>query len=156
MTLLIIALLVVALMLLIAEVLVIPGFGVAGALGIAALIGGVVLAFMQLGPRGGAASIAAAVAIAGSTLWLLPRTGLGRDLVLEQRHTQAAARSELQALMGRSGVALTALRPAGAADFGGQRVDVVTDGNYIEAGTPVRVIAVEGARVVVDAERASA
>jgi membrane-bound serine protease (ClpP class) len=44
---------------------------------------------------------------------------------------------------------VTALRPAGVAELGGRRVDVVTDGVFVDAGRVVRVVAVEGARVVV-------
>ncbi|HJZ87049.1 MAG TPA: NfeD family protein [Polyangia bacterium] len=156
MALLIIALLVVALILLVAEVLVIPGFGVAGVLGVTALLGGVALAFLYLGMLWGAGAVGASVAIAGSTLWLLPRTELGRELVLQHTNRQAAPRPELQALVGQRGVALTTLRPAGAVEIAGQRVDVVTDGSYIDAGTPVKVVAVQGARVVVEQERTGA
>jgi membrane-bound serine protease (ClpP class) len=41
------------------------------------------------------------------------------------------------------------LRPAGVADLGGSRVDVVSDGSFIDAGAPVEVIRVDGNRVVV-------
>jgi membrane-bound serine protease (ClpP class) len=41
------------------------------------------------------------------------------------------------------------LRPAGLADLGDQRVDVVSDGEYIEAGEPVVVTRVDGNRIVV-------
>jgi membrane-bound serine protease (ClpP class) len=50
-----------------------------------------------------------------------------------------------------SGTALTNLRPSGTALIDGKRVDVVTNGSMIERGAEVKVIAVEGARVVVRA-----
>jgi membrane-bound serine protease (ClpP class) len=43
------------------------------------------------------------------------------------------------------------LRPAGIADFEGQRVDVVSDGEFIAAGDPITVIRVDGNRIVVRA-----
>ena len=52
-------------------------------------------------------------------------------------------------LLGLEGSALTPLRPAGVADIGGRRVDVVSEGAYIAAGTALKVIRVEGVRVVV-------
>ena len=52
---------------------------------------------------------------------------------------------------GMTGSAKTMLRPSGKADFAGQLFDVVTEGGFIEAGAPVRVVLVEGARVVVEA-----
>ena len=53
--------------------------------------------------------------------------------------------------VGLVGKAHTQLRPSGKADFGGQLVDVVTRGDLIEPGSAVRILAVEGARVVVAA-----
>ena len=50
---------------------------------------------------------------------------------------------------GTLGVALTPLRPAGIASFSGHRVDVVSQGEFIEAGQAVVVTRDEGHRVVV-------
>ncbi|WP_409270703.1 NfeD family protein [Neobacillus sp. SCS-31] len=52
-------------------------------------------------------------------------------------------------LMGREGVAQTVLRPAGTAIFGNERVDVVTEGSFIAKNARIKVIEVEGPRVVV-------
>lgn len=52
-------------------------------------------------------------------------------------------------LMGREGVAITMLRPAGKAQIGDQFVDVVSEGPFISAGSNIEVVAVEGNRVVV-------
>ncbi|MDE0044205.1 MAG: hypothetical protein OXT74_19365 [Candidatus Poribacteria bacterium] len=60
-----------------------------------------------------------------------------------------AAPQELAALAGQSGRSLSPLRPAGVALINGQRVDVVTNGEFIEPETEVEVVAVEGSRVVV-------
>jgi membrane-bound serine protease (ClpP class) len=51
--------------------------------------------------------------------------------------------------VGHVGVARSILRPAGKAEFGQTLADVVTDGDFLEAGTPVRVQSIEGSRVVV-------
>lgn len=65
-----------------------------------------------------------------------------------------SAASGLDELIGKEGVAITSLRPAGAAEVGGKRVDVVTDGEMIDKGTRVEVVEVEGNRVVVRPVRA--
>ena len=65
-----------------------------------------------------------------------------------------SAASGLDELVGKEGVAITNLRPAGAAEVGGKRVDVVTDGEMIDKGTRVEVVEVEGNRVVVRSVRA--
>jgi membrane-bound serine protease (ClpP class) len=51
--------------------------------------------------------------------------------------------------VGETGVARSILRPAGKADFSGKLVDVVTDGEFLESGSAVRVVRVAGERVVV-------
>lgn len=55
-----------------------------------------------------------------------------------------------RALLGQAGVADSFLRPAGFACFGNQRIDVLTEGEFIAAGTPIRVVRVEGARIFVE------
>lgn len=78
---------------------------------------------------------------------------LVRTLILRTSQNSAdgfqAAPQELAALAGQSGQSLSPLRPAGVALIDGQRVDVVTNGEFIESETEVEVVAVEGSRVVV-------
>ena len=64
----------------------------------------------------------------------------------------AAEERNLGALLHGTGVTLSALRPSGFARIDGQRVDVVTRGEMIEAGRAVRVVEVLGNRVVVAAD----
>lgn len=52
--------------------------------------------------------------------------------------------------VGAEGVARSTLRPSGNANFGGVIIDVITRGEFVEAGAPVRVLAVEGSRIVVE------
>jgi membrane-bound serine protease (ClpP class) len=52
--------------------------------------------------------------------------------------------------VGSVGLALTDLRPAGAGRFGSERIDVVSDSNWIEAGTPIRIVRSDGYRHVVE------
>ena len=51
--------------------------------------------------------------------------------------------------MGKSGVALSPLRPAGTAQIGGKRLDVTTLGEFLGSGRPVEVVAADGMRVIV-------
>jgi membrane-bound serine protease (ClpP class) len=87
----------------------------------------------------------------------LPRSRLGKALVLERAITETAGAAEAQAgavqaqqlLVGATGQAETSLRPAGKASVGGRRLDVVTDGDFVEAGTPIVVVSVADGRIVV-------
>lgn len=157
-----ILLLAAGIVLLLIEALIIPGFGVAGVLGILAILGGFILSTVGDGSTMTAVIDAAArlgislvVAIVASIALLrfLPKTQMGRHLVLQ---TGLDARSGFTSepvseheLVGKLGIAVSTLRPAGIADIDGNRVDVVSDGDYIEAGEPIRVDHVDGNRVVV-------
>jgi membrane-bound serine protease (ClpP class) len=88
---------------------------------------------------------------------LLPKTSLYHHIVLDAA-SGAAAASRVPVVnsrvpIGAVGLAHTTLRPSGKADFDGHHCDVVTDGDFIDPGVKVRVVAVDGTRVVV--ERAS-
>ena len=60
-----------------------------------------------------------------------------------------APRPSYENFLGKQGIALSQLRPAGTADFSGERLDVVTEGGFIANGSNIIVIAVEGTRVIV-------
>ena len=59
--------------------------------------------------------------------------------------------SDKSAYLGNKGKTVTELRPAGAAELGGERLDVVSQGGFVEAGADVEVIEVSGNRIVVKA-----
>jgi membrane-bound serine protease (ClpP class) len=144
------------------ELLVVPGFGVVGILGIIAIGASLILAL--IGP--GAAPtfiLQAATRVVGSLLVallasfvllrFLPRLPFGRRLILERGLDSAqgyASAPESDArLLGQRGRASSPLRPAGIAEFDGHRVDVVSEGELIEAGQTIEVIRVDGNRIVV-------
>ena len=52
-------------------------------------------------------------------------------------------------ILGREGTATTALRPTGLGEFDGVRLNVVSEGDFIENGTKIRVTQIEGSRIVV-------
>lgn len=89
--------------------------------------------------------------VVGALAWIkyLPRSPFGRIFMSQQ--TVGNIGTERPELLHQAGVALSDLRPSGVASINGQRVDVVTEGAHVEQGTPVKVVAVEGMRVVVRA-----
>lgn len=72
---------------------------------------------------------------------------------LSARQTKGAGyvapKPSYENFLGKEGVAQSQLRPAGIADFNGERLDVVTEGGFISQGSKIKVIAVEGTRVIV-------
>jgi len=145
----IVVVLVIGLVLLFTEVAVVPGFGVAGALGLLALAAGAIAAWTELGPFWGGMTGAASVVAAGIMLIWLPKSRVGRQMVLEHSQAQTLSQEDRTELIGRRGVTVTPLRPIGRVRFGSDEVDVVTEGEYIDSQQEVEVMTVEGARVVV-------
>lgn len=151
--------------LLVAEI-VIPGFGVAGVLGIAALLSGLSLSLIGGGTTWdfilkavGRVVFSLLVAVLGSLVLLrfLPRLPFGRRLILETglsaNEGYASPPDADPQWLGKSGTAISPLRPSGIADLGGERIDVVSDGEYIESGARVVVTRVDGNRIVVRRHR---
>ena len=64
--------------------------------------------------------------------------------------TEVASNAPVNPLIGQVGTSLTMLRPGGQAEIGGKRIDVTTQGKYIEANRSVKVIKVSSGDVVVE------
>jgi membrane-bound serine protease (ClpP class) len=143
------------------EIFVLPGFGAAGILGLAALAAAVVLAMVGGSPSPGditqallvlAVSLAITAAVTYAWIRHLPSSGRFAGLFLRGGARQAEgyiAALPRGDLVGLDGVAMTDLRPSGTALIGSERVDVVTEGEYVAQGRPVRVVRSEGYRHVV-------
>jgi membrane-bound serine protease (ClpP class) len=144
-----------------AEVFVLPGFGVAGLLGVGLFGASMLLAMLGPAPTSSdvakafaALGVAALVTVSVVYTWVrhLPNSTRFRGLLHSgdvgsaQGYISGSLRSEL---VGRPGVALTALRPAGVAEFDGERLDVVTEGDWIAPGSAVVVVRSEGYRHIV-------
>jgi membrane-bound serine protease (ClpP class) len=144
------------------EVFVTPGFGILGALGLVALLGGLGLSLVGVGATWEVVLLATgrvilslllALAAALAMLRVLPRLPFGRRLVLETEMAAGAGYASApegdRRWIGKRGTAASPLRPAGLAHIDGERVDVVSDGDFIEAGAPLEVVRVDGNRIVV-------
>ncbi len=131
---------------------VLPGL-IAGVLGLLCLIGGVIQAYVVFGAEVGHYVLAGVIValMLGTFLWIkyLPTSRAGRVFV--SHRTIGDINAVSPDLLHQSGIAVTTLRPSGTALIHGRRVDVVTEGGMIAPQTPVRVVAIEGMRVVVRA-----
>ena len=131
---------------------VLPGL-IAGILGLLCLAGGVTQAFIVFGSETGSYVLAGVIValMLGTFLWIkfLPTSRAGR--VFASKSIGGNVNAERPELLHQSGTTVTTLRPCGTALIGGRRIDVVTEGSFIEPHTPVRVVAIEGMRVVVRA-----
>ena len=144
-------------LLLFIEIALLPGFGAAGIPGISLIVAGIGLAWIRFGLNTSliyvSATVALTIPLAILGLWLFRRTKIGNSFILNIAANRTdgfqAPPQELVNLVGKSGKSITPLRPAGAALINDQRVDVVTQGDFVDAEVEVEVILVEGSRVVV-------
>ena len=153
-------------LLLAAEVFLIPGWGIAGLLGIVAMGAGFLFLAggATIGDTSGVTSDLlirfglpfVATVLAGliglfALARLMPGFGPARRLVLAAPAPATVVPPVVLATVrvGQHGRAVTTLRPAGTAEFGGAQVDVVADGGFVAANRSLEVVAVEGNRVTV-------
>ncbi len=149
-----IVLFIVGIILLALELFVVPGFGITG-------IGGIIAIFASLyfffpNPSIAFGVLATVLVFSIVTLIILIKffgvskmwknISLGESQSNESGYT---SHSNQKDLLNKMGTALTHLRPAGTAEIEGQRIDVITAGDYIDKGQKVKIIKVEGSRVVV-------
>jgi membrane-bound serine protease (ClpP class) len=145
------------------EIFVIPGFGIAGISGIIlifaslffSLVGGDPFLDFELVSR---AIIQLSISLVLALVFIfvlakyLPKTSIFNKFVLsvsEKSVDGFSSHSFAEDLIGAEGIALTTLRPAGTAKINGRRVDVMTESEYVEKGKKIKVLAVDGIRVLV-------
>ena len=133
----------------------IPSLGLLTATALLCLAGGMYI-FFQISTTVGWIGVWTAVVLIPA-VWvivykLLPKTSIGRVLELkkvEQAMGGIPDQEHLESLMGQSGIVLTPLRPVGMCEFEGNKIVCVADTGYVEKQTQVKVIHVEGNKVIV-------
>ncbi|MGQ9660741.1 MAG: NfeD family protein [Kiritimatiellia bacterium] len=162
--------LVLGVILLLVELFLIPGFGVVGFTGIGLILLALIMAMVEHYPgerwKPPLSQVHQAIRTFGLSLLLaaggglalarfLPKSSFFQKLTLgssvgrNQGFVAAAVGDEL---VGLHGIAVTALRPAGVGMFGERRLDVVTRGQFVEAGAKIVVVEVRGNRILVERE----
>ena len=149
-------------LLLLLEVFVFPGVTLAGIAGVLMLVAGLGMTLVGSGATASsilialgrvAISLLVSMAAAFVLLRLLPTVPFGRRLVLSTGMPAdlgyVSAPESDRLWLGRTGTALSPLRPAGYAEIDGARVDVVSGGGFIDAGARIVVSRVDGNRIVV-------
>ncbi|MBN2640245.1 MAG: nodulation protein NfeD [Victivallales bacterium] len=148
----------VGLILLCLELFVIPGFGIVGVLGIGCMI---ISLFGAFGVENldtaanviGLSFLASAVIMILLTIYVLPKSSLFKHLKLDTSQLRSkgysAPHQEQQQLIGMRGTAHTALRPAGVVVIEEKRYDATTEGDFVDRGETVEVMALEGFQIKV-------
>ena len=155
-------------MLLAVEIFLLPGFGIAGITGILLMLMGTTLAFQDFVVpqtpyhyeelRGNLLKIFSSMTVSLLVIALMVRylPGIplfGRLVLSASEEAELGFGTTLAiptvGLVGRRGYALSTLRPSGRAEFNGEVLDVVTQGEFVEGGQKVEIVEVRGNRVVV-------
>jgi len=156
MSLIVIAMLIGGFILLMIEVAIIPGFGLAGIKGALLIFIGLALAYWQLDSRTAIIyTVISFLALIGLGLWFIfifPHTAIGKKFILDTKISVAdgyTATEDFSRFVGREGVATSDLRPSGIARLGDERVDVMSEGDFIPRGSKIKAIRVKNGNVIV-------
>ncbi len=151
------------LVLLIIEIFFIPGFGITGISGIALIVGSIFFSLFKVGPvfdhhsfQVAVVQMASALVVSVSVISLivkyLPKSDRFLKLSLHDNVSASSgfiASNDFTEIVGKVGESVTPLRPAGKVSIDGIIYDVVTEGSFIEAIKPVKVISADGNKIVV-------
>lgn len=136
-----------------------PGFGLPGISGIVLIGVGAILAGMNFGALTAVGILLVLIALLAVLIsWVLrsaAKGGMGRsELFLQEKEELHRQQEDMQVLVGKVGKTTSVLRPAGIGDFDGVRLNVVTEGGFIESGEQIEIVRVDGPRIVVRAATA--
>lgn len=146
----IIILIVVGILLILTEILLIPGIGVAGILGVAALGGSCFYAFNEFGSAAGTVvTVINVILIVLSTIYVL-RAKTWKKLALDTNIDSKVNMFDGAAIaVGDCGKTMTRLAPMGTAFFGNTKYEVTSLEGVIDAGTDVEVVLIEDNKIYV-------
>ena len=141
-----------ALVLAFVEIVIVPGFGLAGMGAILCALIDVVILYSEHGLLWAVVAIVAALAVLGLMLWWVSRSRTMDKMALHTSIDSTNATPEqLSVRVGDVGTALTRLALVGNAEIGGKTVEVKSSGAFINPGTPIRVVRVNEANITVEA-----
>jgi len=150
MTALIILLLLAGLLLMTVELVVIPGFGVAGIMALICFGAGSVFAFNEFGVLGGIGVVVVTLLVGTVLVILLMRSKAAKNMELKEDKGKAGVPDDLDVWVGQEGVASSMLRPSGTGQFGREKLTVLTEGTFVKKGSPIKVVRIEGGKLVVE------
>lgn len=149
-----IALILLGLLLIAAEVYLIPGMNIIGILGFLLIGFAIVYGFTEAGFWGGSALLVGSCVATGLMFFGMWKSGawerfvLATNLRVDERVVQRESEDRARYL-GRTGLAITPLRPTGVVEIDGERIEVVTEGDFIASGSEVRIVAMDRRRYFV-------
>jgi membrane-bound serine protease (ClpP class) len=146
-------LIVIGFILILIEIFLVPGFNIFGVFGFIMVALGIIFAYTKLSLATANFIMVLSLISALILVRVVVKSKTWRRIVLNDQQEKArgfhASAENLTKLIGKRGMAYTPLRPAGIALIEDQKVDVMTEGGFIERNRAIEVVLVEGNRVVV-------
>lgn len=136
-------------LLIVVEVYLIPGFNVVGILGFLLIVFAIGYMYTEVSTIGGSVALLGSLVGGVSIFYMLWKSGAWDRFILattmaENPVQERSGREHRKRFLGKRGVAVTSLRPSGHVEIDGERVEVVTRGEFISAGSNIRVVAMKG------------
>ncbi len=150
----IILLIVVGFILLAIEIFLAPGFTIFGVLGIITLVMGIVLAFLNLPMIYALSILLISLLFVSLFLYWFFKAGIKIGFGLKGKESRALGfkpfRKDYQNYLGKTGITVSPLRPAGIIRVDKDKVSAISQGDFIDVGLSVKIIKVEGNKIVVE------
>lgn len=148
---LIITLIAIGIVLLAIELLITPGFGLPGILGISSIVGAVVLSFINFGSIIGLIVLGVVILVLSTCTFLLLRSDTWKNISLKESISSKSGTSPLEKglSIGTKGVTISRLAPSGKARFEGHDTEVWSQSGMIDNGTPIEIVDVDGSKITV-------
>ena len=145
----VITLLIVGLLLVFAEIVIIPGVGVAGILGLVAMVGSCVYAFNVIGMTAGTIVTAVNVVLLIVLTFYGLRAKTWKKVTLDTKIESKVSDADSQLAVGDKGRTVTRLSPVGSARLNGKVYEVKALEGMIDSGKDVEVALIEDNKIIV-------
>lgn len=130
-----------------------PGVHVFGVSGSVMVLAGIAYATLRMGPVAGATTFLVSLVVAAAIVTYVIKSGTLTRMTLqtEQRKDEGYRTDNvgLKRFVGKQATVLHDLRPVGYVEIGGERVEAVSESDFVTKGKTVEVVRVDGARVIV-------
>ena len=147
----VLALILLGVILIVIEIIFIPGTTIVGIIGFAIAGFGVYLGYVNFGSNIGTVILLVSLFLCGIALVVALKSGVWKKLSLEKTNESKVNQEfKIGLQIDQKGVAVSALRPVGKAEFNDTEYEVQTIGDYIDAGTSIKIIMIKDRKIFVE------
>ena len=146
---LVITLFVIGLILIIVEMLIIPGFGIPGILGLLSVLGAIAYSFYEFGQTIGLYTLGGEILVTSIIIWLVLRSDTWKKITLKETITEKLKQETTELNIGDNGITISRLNPSGKARFGNTDAEVISQEGLIQPSTPITIAEIDHSKIIV-------